>query len=265
MRNLFLIISLLLFAFALKGQTPLFNDWMMSGYSTAQGVMWISYQQDGDKAIIQLMDANLGRRSSFQVGLDAGMRFRYCYFLYDTYLNDDKLFEMGLSVETAEGENKVLIYNEIGHFLKEFNGVLSVGLWPATGYINTPGMLKSDVKLQVTEFVNGIPIHNLHPLPLSNSSAAISVSRGEILTLYPDSLNTVELPLPSNMPIGECNLYIFDSEKRLVKQFPVRRGARAFKIDAGDFSDSGIYYYDVTGIRNGFTIKDLTVSPTETY
>ena len=241
----------------------MFNDWMMSGYSTSQGVIWISYQQDGDKAIIQMMDGNLGRRSSFQIALEEGVRFRYCYFLYDVYLNDDNLFEVGLSLEDAQGGNSLRVYNEVGTLLKEFGGMLSVNLWPTTGIVNTPGLSKSDVKLQVTEFVNGIPIHNLYPLPLSDNPSSISVSRGEIMTLYPDSLNMVELPLPSNMPIGECKLYLFDSDKRLLKQYPVRRGRRVFKIDAGIF-DTGIYYYDVTGIRNGFTVKNLT-SPPETY
>ena len=263
MRNLFLIISISIFGVAAKAQAPLYNDWMMSGYSTSQGVIWVSYQQDGDKIIVQLMDGGLGRRSSFQIGLEEGVRFRYCYFLYDVYLNNDNLFELGLSVEDAQGGNKVLIYDEVGNFLKEFNGVLSVSLWPATGYVNTPGMTKADVKLQVTEFVNGIPIHNLYPLPLSNSTVSMSVSRGEIMTLYPDSLNMIDLPMPSNMPIGECTLFIFDSEKRLIKKTAVKRGRRAFKIDAGIF-DTGIYYYDVTGIRNGFMVKDLTASPPET-
>ena len=265
MRNSVLFILLLTFSLALKAQIPLFNDWMMSGYSTSQGVIWVSYQQDGDKAIIQLMDGNLGRRSSFQVGLEEGVRFRYCYFLYDVYLNNDNLFELGLSLEDAQGKNRVLIYNEVGNLLKEFNGILSVNLWPPTGIANSPELTKADVRLQVTEFVNGIPIHNLYPLPLSDNSAAISVSRGEMTTLYPDSLNMVELPLPSNMPIGECFLFIFDSEKQLIKQSPVKRGRRAFKINAGIFDTGIYYYYDVTGIRNGFIIKDLTVSPPETY
>ena len=252
MRNFSLI---LFFCLLLPVKAQNFADWVVEGYSTSQGVKWLSYHQAGHKATVQLLDADMNRRSSFTIDLEKGERLRYCYFLYDTYLNNDNLFEIGVSIEDQEGNNDLAIYNEVGFLVKEFKGILSVNLWPPTGIVNSPNLKKSDVKLQVTEFVNGIPIHNLYPLPLSNRSPSVSVERGGILSLYPDSSKQISLPLPANMPIGESSLYLFNENKELMKQFSVKRGKRAFQIDAALFDSAHIYFYDVAGIRNGFEIK----------
>ena len=253
MRN---FIFLLLLFFILPAKTQTFTDWVVEGYSTAQGVKWLSYHQERNKATIQLLDADMNRRSSFAIDLEDGTRLRYCYFLYDTYLNNDNLFELGVSLEDRKGNNDLVIYNEVGFLIKEFKGILSVNLWPPTGIVNSPNLKKSDVKLQVTEFVNGMPIYNLYPLPLSDRASSVSVERGAILTLYPDSTGQVSLPLPANMPIGESSLYLFNNDKKLMNQYPVKRGKRAFQIDAALFDSTTVYYYDVAGIRNGFTVKE---------
>ena len=254
MRNIIFIL-LLSFILSIKAQT--FTDWLVEGYSTAQGVKWLSYHQEGNRAFIQLLDADMNRRSSFEIELEVGTRLRYCYFLYDTYLNNDNLFEIGVSIEDREGNNNLIIYNEVGFLIKELKGILSVNLWPPTGIVNSPNLKKSDVKLQVTEFVNGIPIHNLYPLPLSDKDVSVSVERGGIITLYPDTAQQVSLPLPANMPIGESSLYIFNDEKKLINQYPVKRGKRVFQVDADLFDSTRIYYYDVAGIRNGFAVKEV--------
>ncbi|MDD6209811.1 MAG: hypothetical protein PUB21_04305 [Bacteroidales bacterium] len=253
MRFLFFF-SALFTVCTLGAQNAASADWIMEGYSTAQGVKWLSYHQDGNKATIQILDADLNQRSSFNVDLPDGLSLRYCYFLYDTYLNSDRLFELGVSLISETGKNKVILYNEAGLVLDELEDALSVNLWPVTGLVNSPELQKKDIKLQVTEFSKGLPIHKFYALPLSTVSPSISVKNGEIETLHRDESGKVTLLLPLQMPMGECTLSILDQNGKVLDSYPVKRGKRSFQVDATAFGPD-IYYYDVAGIRTGFVVQ----------
>ena len=250
----FFLISMLSACCGLFAQYPASSDWILEGYSTAQGVKWLSYHQDKNKATIQILDADLNKRSSFSFDLPEGYGLRYCYFLYDTYLNSDKLFEVGVSIVSGDGASKVILYNETGLMLEELEGALGVALWPASGVVNSSELSEKDVKLQVTEFSKGIPIYKFYALPLSTVTSSVSVKSGEIQDYYPNEDGVIALSLPLQMPMGECSLSLFSPEGKVIGKYPVKRGDRTCEVNASDLTADGIYYYDVAGVRSGFKV-----------
>lgn len=247
----FSFLSVWFAAMAGLAQNPVLEaNMMIQGYATSQGVVWCVADQDAGRVNIRLLNADLSERSSFTVSSPSGESASGVCFCYDRFINADDWFEVGVSYSASS-----YLYNENGVLLKELPGISYLSLLPQWdgGRSASSSVRQEEVKLRGYKMVDSKLIFVLYDLPLFAGNAVASVKTEEVKGAYPSPASrAVVIPLPSGgMPYV---LSIFTRNGMLVKQLPVDGGYAEYVLDVSDF-DSGIYLYEVAGIRNSFVVE----------